>query len=84
MDQPQSADLTLGSLQAKGSETEPTGQQGIDAGEFVWRLRRDIRMIWMPRRWERSAVQCSRQRRGFRRARDCCVSDDLMGYSDEG
>src|SRR6516225_3160784 len=37
MDQPQSADLTLGSLQAKGSETEPTGQQGVDAGEFVWR-----------------------------------------------
>ena len=37
MDQPQSADLTLGSLQAKGSETEPTGQQGVGAGEFVWR-----------------------------------------------
>ena len=35
-------------------------------------------------RWERSAVQCSRQRHGFRKARDCCVSDDLMGYSDEG
>src|SRR5215471_3011341 len=29
MDQPQSADLTLGSLQAKGTETEPTGQQGV-------------------------------------------------------
>jgi len=37
MDQPQSADLTLGSLQAKGTETEPTGQQGLSAGEFVWR-----------------------------------------------
>ena len=37
MDQPQSADLTLGSLQAKGSETEPTGEQGVGAGEFVWR-----------------------------------------------
>src|SRR6267154_1667873 len=33
-------------------------------------------MIWMPRRWGRSAVQCSRQRRGYRRARDCCGSDD--------
>src|ERR1700739_3994811 len=37
MDQPQSAALTLGSVQAKGSETEPTGQQGVDDGEFVWR-----------------------------------------------
>jgi hypothetical protein len=37
MDQPESADLTLGSLQAKGSETEPTGRQGVGAGEFVWR-----------------------------------------------
>src|SRR5216684_6915744 len=33
-------------------------------------------MIWMPRRWGRSAVRCSRQRRGYRRARDCCGSDD--------
>src|SRR6266567_3547496 len=33
-------------------------------------------MIWMPRRWGRSAVRCSRQRRGYRRARDCCVWDD--------
>jgi hypothetical protein len=38
MDQPQSADATLGSLQAKGSEIEPTGaiQQGGD-GDFGWR-----------------------------------------------
>jgi DNA-binding IclR family transcriptional regulator len=35
-------------------------------------------MIWMPRRWARSAVRCSRQRRGFRRARDCCVSVDCV------
>ena len=36
MDQPQSADSTLGSLQAKGSETEPTGaiRQGVDTGDF--------------------------------------------------
>src|SRR5229473_2267754 len=33
-------------------------------------------MIWMPRRRGRSAVRCSRQRRGYRRARDCCGSDD--------
>jgi DNA-binding IclR family transcriptional regulator len=37
MDQPQSADLTLGSLQAKGRETGPTAQQRVGAGEFVWR-----------------------------------------------
>jgi hypothetical protein len=38
MDQPQSADATLGSLQAKGSAIEPTGaiQQGGD-GDFGWR-----------------------------------------------
>src|ERR1700751_3265455 len=37
MDQPQSADLTLGSLQARGSEARPTGRQRVGAGEFVWR-----------------------------------------------
>src|SRR5271156_808704 len=40
-------------------------------------------MIWMPRRWGRSAVRCSRQRRGSRRARDCCVLGDLIEYSSE-
>ena len=39
MDQLQSADATLGSLQAKGSEIEPTGaiQQGVGGGDFGWR-----------------------------------------------
>src|SRR6478736_5994942 len=41
-------------------------------------------MIWMPRRWGRSAARCNRQRRGFRRARDCCVLGDLSKYSGEG
>src|SRR5690242_4546639 len=37
-------------------------------------------MIWMPRRWTRSAVRCSRQRRGFRRARDCYVLVDCVVF----
>ena len=39
MDQPQPAGSTLGSLQAKGSDAEPTGtiQQGLAADDFSWR-----------------------------------------------
>ena len=39
MDQPQLADATLGSLQAKGSEAEPSGpiKHGAGAGDFGWR-----------------------------------------------
>src|SRR5438477_6780901 len=38
-------------------------------------------MIWMRTRWARSAVRCSRQRRGYRRARDCCVLVDPYGFA---
>src|SRR5260370_117154 len=39
MDQPQSADATIGSFQTKESDTESTGtiQQGVGAGDFGWR-----------------------------------------------
>src|SRR5712671_1387142 len=35
-------------------------------------------MNWTPRHWTRSAVRCSQQRRGFRRARDCFVLIDRV------